>query len=69
MNLSFPDWSIQRLKGVMEDVLVQVDKFYYLVDFIVLDTEPRWRGVNSVPIILKKPFRQQQMPSSIVKMG
>lgn len=69
MNLSFPDWSIQRLKGVMEDVLVRVDKFYYLVDFIVLGTEPPRRRVNYVSIILKKPFRQQQMPSSIVKMG
>lgn len=69
MNLSFPDWSIQRLKGVMEDVLVRVDRFYYLVDFIVLDTEPPRRRVNYVSIILKKPFRQQQMPSSIVKMG
>ena len=24
-------------KGIVEDVLVKVDKFYYLVDFIVLD--------------------------------
>jgi hypothetical protein len=24
----------------VEDVIIKVDKFYYLVDFIVLDTEP-----------------------------
>ena len=26
-------------RGMIEDVLVQVDKFYYLVDFFVLDTD------------------------------
>jgi hypothetical protein len=25
-------------RGIVEDVLVQVDKFIYLVDFVVLDT-------------------------------
>ena len=27
-------------RGMIEDVLVQVDKFYYPVDFVVLDTGP-----------------------------
>ncbi|KAL6315918.1 hypothetical protein AAG906_013752 [Vitis piasezkii] len=27
-------------RGVIEDVLVQVDNFYYPRDFIVLDTDP-----------------------------
>ena len=27
-------------KGIVEDVLVKVDKFYYPVDFVVLDTKP-----------------------------
>ena len=40
----------------MEDVLVQVDKFYYLVDFVVLDMEPVDVGANYVPIILGRPF-------------
>ena len=40
----------------MEDVLIQVDKFYYLVDFVVLDTEPVAVGTNYVPIILGRPF-------------
>ena len=40
----------------MEDVLIQVDKFYYPVDFVVLDTEPIVVGTNYVPIILGKPF-------------
>ena len=40
----------------MEDVLIQVDKFYYPVDFVVLDTEPVAVGGNYVPIILGRPF-------------
>ena len=43
-------------KGIVEDVLVKVDKFYYLVDFIVLDTKPVAGGANHVPIILGRPF-------------
>ena len=40
----------------MEDVLIQVDKFYYPVDFVMLDTEPVTVGANYVPIILGRPF-------------
>ena len=43
-------------KGTVKDVLVQVDKFYYPVDFVVLDTEPVAMGANYVPIILGRPF-------------
>ena len=40
----------------MEDILIQVDKFYYPFDFVVLDTEPMQSGINPVPIILGRPF-------------
>ena len=43
-------------KGIVEDVLVKVDKFYYLVDFVVLDTEPMVESTNQLPIILGRPF-------------
>ena len=33
-----------------------MDKFYYPVDFVVLDTEPIASGPNHVPIILGRPF-------------
>ena len=36
--------------------MVKVDKFYYPVDFVVLDTEPIANGPNHVPIILGRPF-------------
>ena len=36
--------------------LIHLDKFYYLVDFVVLDTELVAMGANYVPIILGRPF-------------
>ncbi|RVW71891.1 Retrovirus-related Pol polyprotein from transposon 297 [Vitis vinifera] len=42
--------------GGIEDVLVQVEKFYYPLDFVVLDTDPIVKGINYVPIILGRPF-------------
>ena len=56
ITLSLADRSIKIPKGTVEDVLIQVDKLYYPVDFVVLDTEPAAVGANYVPIILGRPF-------------
>ena len=56
ITLSLVDRSVKIPKGIVEDVLVKVDKFYYPVDFVVLDTEPIKNGPNHVPIILGRPF-------------
>ena len=56
ITLSLADRFIKIPKGTVEDVLIQVDKFYYLVGFVVLDTEPVTVGANHVPIILGRPF-------------
>ena len=56
ITLSLADRSVKIPKGIVEDVLVKVDKFYYLVDFVVLDTEPIENGPNHVPIIPGRPF-------------
>ena len=56
ITLSLVDRSIKIPKGNVEDVLIQVDKFYYPIDFVVHDTEPVAVGTNYVPIILGKPF-------------
>ena len=56
ITLSIADRLIKITKGIMEDVLIQVEKFYYPVNFVVLDTEPATIGVNYVPIILGIPF-------------
>ena len=56
ITLSLADRFIKILKGTIEDVLIQVEKFYYPVDFVVLDTKPVIVGANHVPIILGRPF-------------
>ena len=56
ITLSLADRFMKILRGIIEDVLVQIDQFYYLVDFVVLDTDLSAKGTNSVPIILGRPF-------------
>ena len=43
-------------KGIVKDVLVQVDGFVYPADFIVLDANQKGGGTLSMPIILGRPF-------------
>jgi hypothetical protein len=43
-------------QGIVEDVLIKVDKFYFPVDFIVLDTEPVQVIGNEILVILGQPF-------------
>jgi hypothetical protein len=40
----------------VEDVIIKVDKFYHLVDFIVLDTKPISNLVQQIHVILGRPF-------------
>ena len=56
ITLYLVDRSVKISRGITEDVLVQVDKFYYPVDFFVLDTDPVAKGTNYIPIILGRPF-------------
>ena len=56
ITLSLSNISIKKSRGIVEYVLVQVDTFYYSIDFIVLDIEKSTRGINHVPIILGRPF-------------
>ncbi|RVW21712.1 Retrovirus-related Pol polyprotein from transposon 17.6 [Vitis vinifera] len=55
ITLSLADRSVKIPRGIIEDVLVQVDNFYYPVDFVVLDTT-LCKEANYVPIILGRPF-------------
>ena len=56
ITLSLADRSVKIPKGIVEDVLVKIDNFYYPVDFVVLDTAPSSNESNHVPIILGRPF-------------
>jgi hypothetical protein len=50
------DRSVKIPRGIVEDVLIKVDKFYFPVDFIVLDTEPVQNVGVQIPVILGRPF-------------
>nr|GEV72699.1 DNA-directed DNA polymerase [Tanacetum cinerariifolium]GEW00739.1 DNA-directed DNA polymerase [Tanacetum cinerariifolium] len=52
MTLELADRSITRPKGVVEDVFVKVRKFYFRIDFVVIDFEADPR----VPLILGRSF-------------
>ena len=54
-TLLLADRSVKVPRGIVEDVLVQVDKFIYPVDFIVLDTQPV-EACNLIPVILGCSF-------------
>ena len=56
ITLSLADRSVKIPKGIVEDVLVKEDNFYYPVDFVVLDTDPMAESTHQVPIILGRPF-------------
>ncbi|XP_062103653.1 uncharacterized protein LOC133814747 [Humulus lupulus] len=52
VTLQLADCSVKHLRGIIEDVLVKVEKINFLIDFIVLDMEED----ENVPIILGRPF-------------
>ncbi|XP_062119260.1 uncharacterized protein LOC133833010 [Humulus lupulus] len=52
VTLQLTNRSVKHPRGVIEDVLVRVDKFIFPIDFIVLDMEEDM----DVPIILGRPF-------------
>ncbi|XP_073041944.1 uncharacterized protein [Primulina eburnea] len=52
ISLQLADRSIKYPRGVIEDVLVKVDKFIFPIDFIVLDMEED----REIPLILGRPF-------------
>jgi hypothetical protein len=56
MTLQLADRSVKVPRGIVEDVLIKVDKFYFPVDFIVLDTEPVQVTGTEIPVILGRPF-------------
>ena len=56
ITLQLADHSVKVSRGVVEDVIIQVDKFYFLVDFLVLHTHPVSPNSNTTPIILGRPF-------------
>nr|KYP68171.1 hypothetical protein KK1_021791 [Cajanus cajan] len=52
MTLQLADRSIKYPYGVIENMLVKVDKFIFPTDFVVMDMEED----STIPIILGRPF-------------
>jgi hypothetical protein len=52
MTLQLADRSMKVPQGIIEDVLIKMDKFYFPVDFIVLDTLPVQNVGIQIPVIL-----------------
>ena len=52
VTFQLPNRSPKHPRGVIEDVLVKVDKFIFRANFIVLDMEED----KEIPIILGRPF-------------
>ena len=56
ITLQLANHSVKIPRGIAKDVLVQVDKFYFPVDFFVLDTQPVVNQGTQFPVILGRPF-------------
>ncbi|XP_058784577.1 uncharacterized protein LOC131659398 [Vicia villosa] len=52
MTPHFADHSVKRPYGIVEDVLVNIDKFVFPVDFVILEMPED----EEIPIILGRPF-------------
>ena len=56
VTLLLANRSVRKPRGVVKDVLVNVENFYYPVDFIILDIESTLHPRTNIPIILSRPF-------------
>ena len=56
VTLRLVDHSVRESRGIIEDVLVKIEQFYYPIDFIVLDYQPVLHPSVHNPIILGRPF-------------
>jgi hypothetical protein len=68
ITLQLADRSIKRPRGILENVLVKVDKFIVLVDFVVLGMEESPMP-SSLPIILGRSFMSTVNINIYVKKG
>ena len=52
MALQMADRTFSHPEGILEDVLIKVEKIIFSVDFVVIDTEED----KQVPLLLGRPF-------------
>ncbi|RVW19614.1 hypothetical protein CK203_114695 [Vitis vinifera] len=72
ITLSLVDRLVKIPIGMIEDVLVQVDNFYYPVDFDLLATLPPWRRIEEIlPLFNEKDTQEadkEEAPKLILKL-
>ncbi|XP_034213009.1 uncharacterized protein LOC117625579 [Prunus dulcis] len=56
ISLQLADRSVKYPRGIVEDILVQVDKLILPADFVVLDMEEAPLHDRELPILLGRPF-------------
>ncbi|KAA3481964.1 Transposon Ty3-I Gag-Pol polyprotein [Gossypium australe] len=52
MNIQLIDKTVRIPRGIIENVLIKIDKLVFPVDFVVLDMDED----NNIPLILGRPF-------------
>ena len=55
-TLLLADRSVEVSKGIVEDVVLKVDEFYFPADFVALNTEPVTNPNSYSLVILDRPF-------------
>ena len=65
MSLWMADWSMAQPEGILEDVLIKVGKFIFLVDFVVINMEED----KKIPLLLGRPFLAIRAALIDVKKG
>ena len=56
ITLQLTNRSAKEPRGIVKDVLMKIEQFYYPIDFIVLDYQPVLHLSALTPIILGRPF-------------
>ncbi|XP_071728103.1 uncharacterized protein [Rutidosis leptorrhynchoides] len=52
MTIQLADRSVKLPKGITEDIMVQVNKFIFPVDFVVMEIDKD----TDIPLIIGRPF-------------
>jgi hypothetical protein len=69
MTFQLADISVKIPRGIIEDVLIKVDKFYFPMDFIVIDIKPMHNVGNQILVILGRPFLATANALTNCRMG
>ena len=56
VSLQLADRSVKFPKGEIENMLFKFSEFIFLLDFIILDTEPIKNPRGHISVILGRPF-------------